>query len=741
VKKQFLNILLIQCLWFSGFSYATEEVSSSEPDKKIAHAEPEKKQTEYNDIKKTNTARTDKENLDTVHDALGLDKIKFQEWHALLNAVAIGWIGSSLLTACKPTPADVMIAGASSVVYMAGEVYSSIKNRNIKERIEVDYKREKEKNDAQFASLMAQRNAYESMEKTAKVKRDIQMAAAAGLTAAAGWAFLKSTEEKISSSGCVSGFSTAITTLSSAETLCAGTTLGAGVCIAEVEKCKASLASGLTQLTEMDAYWETAPIDSIMKGEALNAKMAGVKASSGLCLSNPVTAAAVAPVESACGYHFLKLEADKTACQKRGLILTVENQHIFKLIDEFIDLKIDSQPKFASLDIEKKTTVKNIIWRMFSGISEAIIPSANAWDLKSTLGLGAVGAGLVIGLVSTEATAMDQFFAAPTHRAIAFGIMAGSIGYAGISSNKIAKDMATNKSEIDRIMKNYNDKGLAKIESGDLRSSQTGDITNLNRSAKTGSDFDETKLEEPLPCLAGETSGKCNQISALSEKDTKFLDHISASSLMSAPMQLANSLSGAKSLSQGTLNLATSGAGKMAVSVKFLRKTRERYLAELKKGSSGELDKFLKDETKQRDLLFSLPDKVLKEKGADRGMVLASLNASANALENGEQPKSDLQKEIQSQFNKATKSSVVLNAPYSSKSSDINFKFDMEGDEGEELAKLEHEDFNLNGLDKGHELKESQDQIAPDDGYSIFHKISKRYLKTAYPLLFKEKVN
>ena len=94
-----------------------------------------------------------------------------------------------------------------------------------------------------------------------------------------------------------------------------------------------------------------------------------------------------------------------------------------------------------------------------------------------------------------------------------------------------------------------------------------------------------------------------------------------------------------------------------------------------------------------------------------------------------------------SQFFKATKSSVVLNAPPNNKSSDINFKFDLEGDEGQELAKLEHEDFNLSGLDKGHELLESQDQIAPDDGYSIFHKISKRYLKTAYPLLFKEKVN
>ncbi|PIQ61210.1 MAG: hypothetical protein COW00_05220 [Bdellovibrio sp. CG12_big_fil_rev_8_21_14_0_65_39_13] len=739
--KRLFNIVLVTSLWFGGFTFATEEIPVSESDKNVTHEEPEKKQTEYNEIKKVQTAKSDKENLGDVHDALGLDKIKFQEWHALLNAVAIGWIGSSLLTACKPTPADVMIAGASSVVYMAGEVYSSIKNRNIKERIEVDYKKEKEKNDAQFASLMAQRNAYENMEKTAKVKRDIQMAAAAGLTAAAGWAFLKSTEEKISSSQCVSGFSTAIAGLSSAETLCAGTTLGAGVCIAEVEKCKVSLGEGLAKLTEMNTFWETAPIDSIEKGIQLEAQMAGVKASSGLCLSNPVTAAAVAPVESACGYHFLKLEADKTACQKRGLILTVENQHIFKLIDEFIDLKIDSQPKFANLDIEKKTTVKNIIWRMFSGISEAIIPSANAWDLKSTLGLGAVGAGLVIGLVSTEATAMDQFFAAPTHRAIAFGIMAGSIGYAGISSNKIAKDMAMNKSEIDRIMKNYNDKGLAKIESGDSRSTQSGDITNLNRNAKTDSSFDETKLEESLPCLAGETSGKCNQIGTLSERDTKFLDHISASSLMSAPMQLANSLSGAKSLSQGTLNLASSGAGKMAVSVKFLRKTRERYLAELKKGPNGELDKFLKEESKQRDHLFSLPDKVLKEKGADRGMVLASLNASANALENGEQPKSDLQKEIQKQFNDATKGSVVLNAPPTSKPSDINFKFDLEGDEGQELAKLEHEDFNLSGMDKGHELLDSQAQIAPDDGYSIFHKISKRYLKTAYPLLFKEKVN
>lgn len=702
----------------------------------------EVRETKSNRYKKVEQAKSDKENLSEVHDTLGLNKIKFSEWHALLNSVAIGYIGSALLRACKPIPGDVMAAGASSVAYVAGEVYSSMKNRNVKERIEVDYKKAKEENDAQYGALIAQRNAYESMEKVANTKKQIQMAAAAGLTAAAGWAFLKSTQEKISAKSCIGAFETALTTLTASNAFCAASTLAGPECLAQVNSCKAALGVGLTKFLESQTMWESSLWPSAKKAYKLTSDIPQIEGATKGCLT--VTAPVAAPIEAACGMHFTVLENDKAACHQRGLLLTTENEKIFRVIDDFIELKIEGDPVFSKLSDIKRNEAKNIVWRLFSGINTVLFEDAHAWDLKATLGLGAVGAGIIFGLIPGQAGVIDQFLATPTHRAMAFGMMAASIGYASVTSATIAKQMAQNKSEVDRIIKNYNNKKIATQSGQAERNRGEQNIASIHRPIDTSDASNDERLPEPLPCMTGEEGGKCNQIGSYNETDKKFLENISASNLMSAPINLANSLSGANTLSGGTLNLANGLASKNAVSLRFLKKARERYLDELKKGDKGELDKFLKTENENRDILFGQSEKILAEKNIDKPTLYAAMGYNADALKNGEGPKSAVQMEIEKEFSTATKGSSIQATPDANFASakDLDFDFKIDGELGEEIN-IEHDGaFSIAGMDKGIELNAERgdlnNQVSPDDGYSIFEKISKRYKRTAYPLFFTE---
>ena len=696
---------------------------------------------EENRYKKVEQAKSDKENLKDVHETMGLNKIKASEWLNLGNSIAIGIVGSALLRACKPIPGDVMVAGASAVAYISAEVYSSIKKTDMLERIEVDYKKAKDENDGQYASLVALRNAYEINEKINNTKKQIQMAAAAGLTAAAGWAFLKSTQEKISAKSCIGAFETALTTLSASDALCASATIGAPECLRDVNSCKIALGAGLNKFLESQTMWESSLWPSAKKAYKLTSDIPQIEGATKGCLT--VTAPVAAPIEATCGMHFTVLENDKAACHQRGLMLTVENKQIFKIIDEFIDLKINGDPVFSRLSEIKKNETKNIIWRIFSGINTVLFEEAHAWDLKATLGLGAVGAGILFGLIPGQAGVIDQFLATPTHRAMAFGTMAASIGYASITSATIAKQMGQNKNEVDRIIKNYNDKKLATQSGKNERNRTEQNIANLHHPISTSDSSNEEKLSEPLPCMTGETNGKCNQIGSYNETDKKFLENISASNLMSAPINLANSLTGANSLSAGTLNLANGLASKNAVSLRFLKKSRGRYLDELKKGSKGELDKFVKTENENRDLIIGQAEKIMAEKNIDKSTFYAAMGHNADLLKNGEASKSDIQKEIEKEFSQATKGSQIQATPEANFANTNVFDFKLDEDAGDEIN-LEHDGaFSISGLDKGTVLSpidagDLNKQVAPDDGYSIFDKISKRYIKSAYPRFFTE---
>ena len=92
-----------------------------------------------------------------------------------IGALLIGTISGG----CRPIHADMMVAGAGAVTYIASEIMVNKKNKEIGEKIQEEYQKavEAKKPDLQVEALRKQKESYEELAELAKKKMTFQKAA------------------------------------------------------------------------------------------------------------------------------------------------------------------------------------------------------------------------------------------------------------------------------------------------------------------------------------------------------------------------------------------------------------------------------------------------------------------------------------------------------------------------------------------------------------------------------------
>lgn len=200
----------------------------------------------------------------------GESQMNTADYLAMATMLAMGVAASSLAKA-TPLTTDIMLAAGSGVAYIGAEIYTMIAYDNIDVDQQIDVKMSESGvvDHEQLKALEKQKQSYLNIEKAAKAKAMIQMAATAGFGVAAGVATFKALSAKNILGACMTAGKTAVANMVAMCTnpLSALVADACAVCSAEVATIEAtvpkiiateeSLQPSCTQTKELTALYET----------------------------------------------------------------------------------------------------------------------------------------------------------------------------------------------------------------------------------------------------------------------------------------------------------------------------------------------------------------------------------------------------------------------------------------------------------------------------------------------------
>jgi phosphoribosylcarboxyaminoimidazole (NCAIR) mutase len=630
------------------------------------------------------------------------DKLKDADMLASITMLAGGFITARMITSYRPITTDVMIAGAGGAAFLAGEVLSNIKFKGTIDEMAVTVEKHSEKtiNEEQQQRLKDLKASYEEAKKATQTKKTLQLAAAAAFGAAALTATYMAYKEVAQVGICRTALQTAKTALSSC--VSAGIAASATVVAAnEGKACGLCTSKILPYEFAFNKYniSRIPPGDSNTKDKANNGDQVFLNNPINYCSDSTGTIAQGVSnsIKAACGTTVASLKADETSTTSpvpsQGSLVPSE------LIKSLLKLPV-------------VTSVKP---NFFEKVLNAFFPTAEAGWLP-LLGFAASTAAAFYMITGETATKIDMLMFIPKNRAIAFGLLAGLSYAASKSSDNVVSKLDENIKKIDAILGD-----IEKLGNG-IKAKNVNQLIGTVKSTSTPVVLPSSSTNAVTPCLGSNASSNCTPISSLVSSSSGFSSlPESLQSLATDAVKLGEGVSGTSTLGAGTLSAAESLGNKQAAIGRALSKAQD----DLSKLSSDKGTSATPSE-QQNNLLNSIGAKInkgLQQKGLTASGFMGSVGGTAidSTITNNKL---------------IDKESIYVkggNAPLAIDLGAVN--------KGEDL-KLSFKEQNLNILPGGGgtassapEYEINANEIAKENGPSIFEVISSRYIKSGYPKL------
>jgi hypothetical protein len=629
----------------------------------------------------------------------GEDQIITSDYIAILTMFAAGAVTGAMIKA-KPLPTDVMIGAGAGLAFVAGEVLSTM---NHNEDIEVDKRFELKTNNGvlvdheQIEALKQQKAAYEKINETSKYKLYLQGAAAAGYLAAAGVAMSKQSKDIYYFGKCQADISKAMgefpghCAIKFPPADPANAALHA-TCQGQASSCMPQLTIANTKVGEIMAM-DVLPGPSTQQATQLQTLVTE-------------TNTALTTVTGTCaGFPGL---AGLTECQR--------NLTDFSINDVAGATNVPVTSPVAMLGIPPSK------YEIFFEVMDFFFPAAHAGPY-SKYGLGAAGAGLLLGIMVSSKGAMDQFVSTPSKRAILWAALAALAGATAYTTYQIMAKMDENIEKIDAL--------LNRMRELDNTYTPTGTTTNVGETPintiRPQSSI-STNITPPgqtvFPC-AGGTAPPCPDLSKAitNSGEIKGIDPEFAGAA-NAIGEIGNSIQGQGALDSGTISKAASLSGRQGALRKKLEKLNKKINAFRAKNGLPKVS--LKNQSKK--LASTLQNRVrakLKSKPKGASSLANFFGGSVAPSLEGDKKSAVANKEEVTD-KKAKRGSAVK-----SKKGGY-FKLFGNNNGNDEFQEIDTSDLG------GTHDEESPDDIVENNGTSLWQIITVRYLKSGYPRLLEE---
>ncbi|MGZ3808259.1 MAG: hypothetical protein ACXVCE_09240 [Bacteriovorax sp.] len=643
-----------------------------------------------------------------------------------ITMLAVGAVGMKLLLYKKWTP-DMMAAVTGSAVYILGEVanLAALKDQVKETTIEVTNGPDGKPDQTQIATLEKLKKSYQAVQKSGKIKKMLQMAAAAAFGVALGIAAWQSFTEAGRLATCEAAIATATPTLTS----CAAVTGATGVGATEAAGCAScNLQLGaFSGLIKADLVDKIAPMPSLIDAAKAASKDSALDTANIAPCYGATAEGVKATVAGACTPYLQAKKLDY-AFGEAPIALTVNNTNwLNKMLFNGVELANNK------MSIDPTIAPRNFLQKML----DIFIPRAEA-GIMSMLGLGAGAAAIFFTTQTTFGKMIDTYMFNSKKRMIVWGVMTVAAMAGAMATQSEMDKVDGNIKKIDQILAD-----LHALQSGVALSNATpGTGTNaVAPSVPQGSIADPLSTQyqsTPLSsdassgsssasktdCLASAGNSNCTSVSDALKSAPGFADlpdSLKSSATQSA--QLANGLGGTSSLSGSTLTSADSLANKQAAIAKIGNIIKKKINDALAKAGKPAID-FDKQEKSLWNQMKGQTDKALKSKGMSADSFLANTGISPSATT-------------------ATVAAIPSNKPNTSGFTGAAFApTSTMRDDGKDLnGELKKNVDPLDAKGAEAETKDEKFDIGANDidtnsSDSIFQLISNRYLKSGYPKLF-----
>jgi hypothetical protein len=620
----------------------------------------------------------------------------------IITMLAVGFVGTKLLMYKKWT-LDMKIVAAASAAYIAAEIANMMNLKKQLKDMNVDITKSSDgkMDQAQITTLQKLKESYEAVKKSSKIKKMLQLAAAAAFGVAAATAGYQYFTENGKLESCMA----AVSQGTSEVALCAARP----PTDPEQPGCLAAQASFVALEVEIPKMSVEAAVPGPSEPKEVVAKTseASVQAQMTKPETSAIATAAKANIKTACEAYYVA-KNNNTAF---GNILPAVAQTLNPL--EKI-LYVSTVPIYMSIDPALNT--RNFLQRMV----DLVFPKAEA-SMMAMLGLGAGAAAAFTATKFGMTNTIDNYIFTPGARIILWGIFAGAAFMASRATQSEIDKLDAHIKKIDQMLKDLNtlQKGVTtanveerQINLATFKPNQNQDISlNPNASIKTD-------------CLANSGESNCTKIADNMTAIPGFNDlPDSFKSVATQSAQMGDGLSGKNSISGATLGTAESLGNKQAAIAKLGNTIKRKINDGLAKAGKPK-----KDFDKLEKALFSQmkaqTGSALQSGGMSPSGFLASTGLSSSPPVGNfadDKKKSDYGGEV-----------LGSGGP---KDKGPDFNLDLKDKAGTEDLALGS---GAEGKESGAKFDIGTNDINTNSGDSLFQVISNRYIKSAYPKLFEE---
>ena len=640
----------------------------------------------------TSQTNTDKNGVITAKKSYKFEPVTDKDMIASLAMLSTGFITARMAAVYnKPLTIDAMIAAGAGVAFIAGEIASNVKFKGKIEEmtIEVEHKNDGTVNEEQIKRLDDLKKSYEEAKKTTKFKKILQLASAAGYSAASGTAGYLNYLEYSSVKKCMAA-------LTSIQPVCPDSATYLKNMVSVNKERKHPKPSNLSQTVSLlKAPPLSVPITCIPKSPADAA----------------AATAAATKANMACGPTIVML-------RKNQVFTYLDVAKLTSIVTETPNKTLFANSPNANTDFFKSNQIT-----AFNKILNFFISKADAGWLP-LLGLGGgVAAAFAVGTTAV-AKQIDLWIYVPFNRSIIFGVQAGVAYMASKSSDNTMKKIDENINKIDEILNSLN--AMSKgVKAQNIAQQKIG-MNTLGVAGSEGLSF-STNNDVKTPCMAANNSENCQELGSKLSSMPGFSNlPDSFKDIANQVVSVGDNLSGKTGISGSTLSSAESLGNKQGAIARLVKSTQRK----IKTLSDGKLDSDKETERFNKSMAATLK-KSLEKTGYTASGLMASIGGSSI----DSSAKSELDSKDLAKGKSVSGNSINLQAGAGSDSETEMLKLDFK----EENSEVGLSMGDVSSTSKSSpEYEMNSPEINGDNGPTLFELISGRYFKSGYPKLLEE---
>jgi hypothetical protein len=589
------------------------------------------------------------------------------------------------------------------------------------------------------------KQSYEEAVKTAGMKKNLQLAAAAAFAAAGIMAFTMATTEMTALTTCNAGIVAALGTLKAEAAACAALTVGAAACLAPITACSAGITSYHSTLVAYELTRQSvapsAPTFSAITTEGAAAE-AQLKGLAGICTAH--AAAANVSLQPTCT-PLLPMEfIDASFTPVPGGLMDMSGV-----------VKNEMHPTlkkyFSSADT--KAIVKNLAKPSFlERALNLFFPQADA-ALFSAMGL--LTSGAVTYVLATSATLgveLDFFMLNPKNRTYVWAGLAATTAMATTATDNQIKQIKENIAKIDKILNELNTSladGTNTTNSPNPATTVKGTpIPKPAPSSVAPIKYTDVKLSDTIkgdlstPCYTGDDVKKCRSFESVIKDTAGYsnLDSLSQQDLGNV-LKVADGVNAKSTITSGTLN----GAANLGASANALRnslaKMQKDAMEKLKK-NGGKDDAALLNK-RLSDGIEKSVNTGLKKSNSSADQMYASMygggkssSSTSGSVVDKKLLVDETKKDVNAGGGALNPGSFDLNA---TNSAGTSLGLGLGGKDSGEEPTMDLTAANAASGSTTIDDYDLKNDISKNSDASIFELISNRYQKSGYPRLLKIK--